>query len=236
MKKTGLLATLLLLAIGLGFSVVPAGATVTSGTVVQLGSGTAGTANAWGGNISQVNLTINSSTLHWAAFYGNVTGALRLASVSGSNTSTVKTWSVSTISGQIYASTGTNVDFSSIGGTNITGGNLDTAFSFLSGAADSGTNTVTASLNPAISVGSISIAAGTRPLITTMDWSGNQVWNEVVLTDGTPTTATSVVFAGVLNNTGRAYNNASAHFQIIIPENSAGDTSASSVSFWGELR
>lgn len=224
-------AVLLLLAFGLGFA-LPVGATsVTAGTPVTLSSVSAGTASAWGGNITQVNLTINSSTLHWQAFYGTVNGSLRLAA---NATAAVKIWSVSTITGQIYASQSSNIDFTLVNSTGVNLSNTDSAFSFLSGAADSATNSGTNNANPAFNVSQYPVSANSRPVITTMNGSGAQAWQEVVLTTDN-TTASKYVFTGLLNNSGNSFSNVSAQFQIIVPANQVGTTAATTYYFYGEI-
>ncbi|MDE1798211.1 MAG: hypothetical protein KGH63_02290, partial [Candidatus Micrarchaeota archaeon] len=169
MAKSLFIGVLLLLAASIAFG-LPVGATnVVAGTPVTLGAGAAGTAAAWGGNVTQVNLTINSSTLHWQGFYGNVTASLTL----GSGSSAVKTWTVSTLRGQIYASTSNSVDFTAVNSTAVTVANVDSAFSFLSGANDAAANTGSNDANPAFSVGAYNVSANSRPLITTYNASGS---------------------------------------------------------------
>ncbi len=231
MGKSILIGVLLLLSIHLALA-LPVGATsVTAGTPVTLGAGTAGTAAAWGGNITQVNLTINSSTLHYQGFYGSTNGSLVL----GSGSNVIKTWTISTVSGQVYASTSNSVDFTLVNSTSVTLANVDSAFSFLSGANDAMANTGTNSANPAFNVGQYAVGVNTRPLITTLNGTNSPVWQEVILAYGTPTTSTNLVFAGILNASGNSYNNVSANYQIIVPEDSAGDNTPTTYYFYGQL-
>jgi len=214
----------------------PVGATVSAGTPVTLGNIPAGTASAWGGNITQVNLTINSSTLHWQGFYGSITASLRLASGSGSNISTMKVWPVSTLSGQVYVSRSSNVDFTALNSTSVSLSALDSVFSFLSGAADSATNSGSDNANPSFYVGQYVINANTRPLITTLNNNSQAAWKEVVLRHANTGNPEDFVFVGIINSSGIAYNGQPAHFQIIVPENSAGDTSVTTYYFYGEVQ
>ena len=110
MARLAALFTFALALLALAFALPVGASSVSAGTPVTLGTFSPGTASAWGGNITQVNLTINSTTLHWQGFYGSLTGSLKLASGNASNLSTLKTWPVSTISGQVYVSTSSNVD------------------------------------------------------------------------------------------------------------------------------
>ncbi len=217
---------------GLVFAAPVGVSNVVAGTPVTLGSASAGTAQAWGGNITQVNFTINSSTLHWQAFYGTISAGLRLASSSG----TVKSWTVSSVRGMVYVSQSSNVDFSSLNSTAVTLSNVDSAFSFLSGADDSAANTGTNAANPAFNVSQYLVSINTRPLITTRNGSGVEAWKQVVLNDGNTSNTSRYVFAGFINSSGTAYDNSSAQYQVIVPENAAGDTTPTTYYFYGEIQ
>lgn len=207
-------------------------ATVSAGASQTLtNAGNAGTVAAWGGNVTRVNVTINASTRHWQGFYGSVNGSLAL----GAGTNVLKTWSLSTITGQVYVSQNNNVDFSTLNGTVVTLSNMDSAFSFLTGANDAAANTGTNSANSAFNIGSYSVLASSKPKILTQSNTGAQVWETVVLTSNT-SDATKYVFAGILNNSGTAFDGTSANFQVIVPENSAGNTAVTNYYFYGEVQ
>ena len=228
-----LFALFALLLFGGFASAGPVGATsVTAGTAVTLGSASTGTAQAWGGNITQVNFTINSSTLHWQAFYGTITAGLRLASSAG----TVKSWTVSSVHGMVYVSQSSNVDFTSLNSTLVNLGQVDSAFSFLSGADDSAANTGSNAANPQFNVSDYQVAVNSRPLITTRDGSGLESWQQVVLNDGNTTSQPHYVFAAFINASGTAYDNSSAQYQVIVPENAAGDNTPTTYYFYGEIQ
>jgi len=214
----------------------PVGATVTAGTPVTLGTQSAGTAHAWGGNITQVNLTINSSTLHWQGFFGSITASLRLASGAEGSVNTMKVWPVSTVAGQVYVSQSNNINFSALNTTATTLSNVDSAFTFLSSASDSAINTGTNSANPAFNISTFRVSANTRPLITTLNSSGSSVWRQVVMKHGASNTPSNFVFVGLINSSGVAYDGNPAHYQVIVPENSVGDTASSTYYFYGEVQ
>ena len=228
--------SIILIFAGFCFSLPTGVSSVTAGTAVTLGTQTPGTASAWGGNITSLNLTINSTTLHWQGFYGIVTSSLRLASGNSSNVSTLKLWNVSNINGQIYVSQSSNVNFSALNSTSASLANVDSAFSFLSGANDAASQTGADSSNPSFNVGQYAVAANSYPHITTFNSSGSAVWREVVMRHATTGTESDFVFVGLLNSSGVAYNGESAHFQVIVPENSAGDTSVTTYYFYGEIQ
>ena len=223
-----------LLAAGL-VAAEPVGAQVTAGTPVTLGSGPVGSVQAWGGNITSVNLAINSTTLHWQAFYGNVSAGLRLASNQSGQTYTVKSWTVDNLRGQIYVSRSSNIDFSNLSSVDPSINNLDTAFPFLSGANDRANNTGSDNANPALTVGPYSIAANTRPIIQTNNGNNSAAWTQVVLNYNDVTSATNYVFSVPINASGNAYDNTSANYQAMVPAN-ATTGSAVTYYFYGEIQ
>lgn len=220
----------------LSFALPTGASSVSAGTPVSLGTQAPGTADAWGGNITQLNLSINSSTLHWQGFYGSISASLRLASGDEGSVNTLKTWNVSNVSGQIYVSQSSNVDFTLLNSTPATLSNVDSAFAFLSGANDAAVNTGTNSANPEFNVGQYAVSANSYPLISTYDNLGNPVWKQVVMRHASSGTPSDFVFVGILNSSGIAFNGNPAHFQIIVPENSAGDTSVTTYYFYGEIQ
>ena len=229
-----LLILLPLLAAGLLAS-APVGATVSAGTPVTLGSGSVGSVEAWGGNITSVNLQINSTTLHWQAFYGNITAGLRLASNQSGTTYTVKSWTVDSLRGVVYVSPGSNVDFASLSSTSPSLNDLDTAFPFLSGANDRANATGTNNTNAVMTVGAYTISAGSRPVIQTNNGSSQAAWNQVVLNYGNVNSSTYYVFAVPINASGRAYDNSSANYQVMVPANATSGASTT-YYFYGEIQ
>lgn len=219
---------------GLAFAAAT-GAEVNAGTPVTLGSGAVGSVEAWGGNITTVNLTINSTTLHWQAFYGNITAGLRLASNQSGTTYTVKSWTVDSLRGVVFVSRGSNVDFTALSTVSTVINDLDTAFPFLADANDRANNTGTDAANPALSVGPYRINASTRPAIQTNNGDNQAAWTQVVLNDGNVSLASDFVFAVSINSSGRAYDNSSANYQVIVPANASVGTSVT-YYFYGEIQ
>ena len=212
-----------------------AGANVTAGTPVTLGTGASGSVGAWGGNITVVNLTINSTTLHWQAFYGNVSAGLRLASNQSGTTYTVKSWTVDNLRGVVFASRGNNIDFTNLSTADPALNSLDTAFPFLSSANDRANNTGTDNANPTMTVGPYTITANTRPIIQTSNSTSTTAWTQVILNDGDTSAATHYVFAVPINASGVAYDNSAANYQIIVPANASIGTSTT-YYFYGEIQ
>ncbi|PIT84156.1 hypothetical protein COU37_04815 [Candidatus Micrarchaeota archaeon CG10_big_fil_rev_8_21_14_0_10_45_29] len=210
--------------------------TVSAGTPVTLGALSPISASAWGGNVTELNLSIASVTLHWQGFYGSIVASLQIGTGSGLANGTLKQWNVSNISGQMYASRSSTVDFTVLNSTSSNLSNLDDAFSFLQGANDAAINSGSNSANPAFNIGQYAVSANSFPLITSRDDSGNEVWNEVIMRHATDGSPSDFVFVGILNNSGVAFNGDSAHFQIVVPEDSAGDATATTYYFYGEIQ
>jgi len=206
---------------------------ITAGTSRTLtNSGAAGTVAAWGGNVTPVDVVINSSTMHWQGFYGNVTGSLGL----GGGASLLKTWTLSTLRGQVYASTGSNIDFTVLNSTAVPLANLDSAFSFLSAAADSAANSGSNNANTQFNISNYNVAASSKPRIMTMNGTGDLAWETVVLNANSVGTTTAYVFTGLINNSGKAFDNTAANFQIMVPVNGAGGSPAVNYYFYGEVQ
>jgi hypothetical protein len=94
-----------------------------------------------GGNITPVNLTSDSLTDKWAAFYGNVSGNIVLTDDTSYGDYSVYNWSVSTTDGEVCATTNSSVDTSLIGMGAPSPSSIDAAWGFNSADADSGENT-----------------------------------------------------------------------------------------------
>lgn len=231
MRIISILAVFAVLA-SVSYAALPVNATVTAGTPLTLtSSATSGTVGAWGGNVTPVNLVINSSTLHWQGFFGNITGSLGL----GYGTSLLKKWTISTAAGQVYASQASVIDFTALNSTSVTLANMDSAFSFLSGATDSAANSGTNTNNTFFNISHYQVPNNTRPTLFTMNSSGALVWETVVLTTNA-SDSTKYVFAGLISNNGVAADGTSADFQIMVPEDSLGNLAATTYYFYGEVR
>lgn len=96
-----------------------------------------------GGNVTSLNLTVNDSTIKWAAFYGNVSGNIILSDNTTLNSVFNWTWSAGsnneTWPGEVCASEHAGYIFSNM--QSATAGNIDTAWSFQTSDTDSATNT-----------------------------------------------------------------------------------------------
>ncbi len=119
----------------------PGGATVTAGTAESISAPSAGSVNAQGGNVQEVNISGYTITDKWAGFFGQVSGDVRLGDSAGD---IFYKWTVDDPTGSvIYAVVnGTVNDWSS---TNIVPLYASDSImpSFLKTGADSFNNTFT---------------------------------------------------------------------------------------------
>ncbi len=114
MQKTiiaGLLAIFSVLLIG-GALAAPSGATVASTLNSSWSGQSAESMAAYGGNVSQMNVSTYQQTASWVGFWGNVTGGLTLRDAGGNS---FYSWTVSSLTDSIvYACNETTITWSTI--------------------------------------------------------------------------------------------------------------------------
>lgn len=101
---------------------------------------TAGNVTTEGGNITYVDVDVNSLTDRWAAFYGNVTGGLVLRDNTNVTAAVFEwiSWNASA-GGVVCASRGGTIQWTTVGA--ITGALIDADMSFAGTEADAAVNT-----------------------------------------------------------------------------------------------
>ena len=212
-------------------SASPVNATTSVGTPVTLPVEPATLATVTGAP-TNITLDINSTTLHWQGFYGNVTGSIAL----GYGSSKLKTWDLGPKSGQVYISTSANINFSQINSTDVLLNDVDSAFTFLSGADDSANLTGVEDSNSQINISNYVLAANSRPVIYSRDKSGSASWQQIVLAHTTPSGKDTFVFGGIIREGAQAFNGQAADFQIVVPTSGILNTTGESYYFYGEVR
>ena len=205
---------------------IPEGATISGSPTVDSGPNrTAGTRTDDGGDIITLALDLEQQTDAWKAYIGNVTGKYVLQN---SNNLSIYEWPLGTsITGEVYASR--------TGSTNFTGGAISCASNAemvteqtALGLSDSATyninNTFNSTNHSAFSAGAgNSLAENTCRSIalwindTVQTPSSSAVSQEVALHDGS-----MLVYAAIVNNDQKGFDNASLHdFQLIVAENAS---------------
>ena len=190
---------------------------------------TADTAQADGGNVSEINISTSTRTALWQGFFGVVNGSLVLSDASGD---TFYSWNITNTSGEIYVSSKAGVSFSTIRhldgncseDTPLTGFDL----------ADSANNTYKSINNVEITVGVVVInassACSVQPYVSGVENDAN--WHNMMLTDSVGTT-NDTIYATPIEATITGYDGGSYDYQILVPVDTA--TGFLTYSFYAEI-
>lgn len=229
-----LVAILAILSLGFAFA-TPNGASTVTEVISSNGpaAGTAANHSAIAGNVTELSITGNSITQSWQGYYGNVSGAIRLADASGNP---MYNWSLASPSGEVFASTASSITWSSIACFDwaADGEALETSFN-INDSADGVNETFSDSnVHDAFSVGSTSFVANQCMSTQIFDSTGAGVagnFEEVLLHDGTNT-----VFASLLEEDLSGFDNTSHDFEMLVLEDGhSGDSSTTPYFFYVEL-
>lgn len=198
--------------------------------VQSLEAGTPGKYNvtAWanytteGGNVTEINLTTNTSTEKWAGFWGQTLGNILLAPNTSANFY-VWAWSP-TSSGEVCAVAGSS-GFNWATVTTITAATIDTIWDF-GAATDNATNTFTASTCD-LNINSIDVTD------TAIADTGG-AFETCAVGDGGNTAKTDVAFCVRIANNVALFNNGTGDYELLVATN---DTVGATEQyyFWMEL-
>ncbi len=113
---------IMVMALLLSFAVVvanpdPFGTQVTELTSERARITSADDTPAYAGNVSEIGITGTSITRSWQGYFGNISGTITLDDASNH---TLYNWSLANPEGEIYASNGSNVDWTKIQCFNLT--------------------------------------------------------------------------------------------------------------------
>ncbi len=181
--------------------------------------------NISGGRIADLSVNATIQNPRWKAFVGNVTGKFTLDDPEGS---TVFDWTISSITGRIYATSNYSaLSWSSVNCSNVTtleyenyrfnhtraDDNITVTFNATINSTDDNL-TVSGSHEPFYVAGRY-MPAHTCPTLNTYSNSNPQdsTFEEVALYDGN-----SIIYAAILEDDSTGYNGFSYDFQMIVPE------------------
>jgi len=224
-------------------AIQPNGASVTPGNTGTAPNDTAGSNNAYAGNVTELTIFGYSTTQTWQGYFGNVSGTVQLAD---SNNNVLYNWTMASPSGEVYSSTNSSISWNNIqcfnftadetyaneagngGTTNLHGLNLtglENRFNVVSSDVDgvnetfdllgAGTHNTFNTANNGFSIGE---CRNTR----VYDSSGTGVNNnfeEVLLYE--PSTR-SVVFTSLLDNNLSGFDNKPHDFEMLVLEDGHG--------------
>lgn len=187
----------------------------TSGTIV----------NTSGGYVSDLNITATVQDTRWKAFVGWINGAFTLDDSTGS---TIYDWSISTVSGEVYATRASGAvswgNIACASAANITA--EDTALEHA--LEDNITSTFTGTNTGTYVVAGTSIGAGACSSIYTYVDNATQssLFEEFILYDDT-----NLIFATNIEDMDGGYDGNNYDFQMIVPEN-GNETFSSSTAYY----
>jgi hypothetical protein len=211
----------------------PNGVLIVSNTTEVPTPQTAGTITTAGGSFTTMLLNATTQTMRWKAYVGNVTGVFKLQD--GSNF-TIYDWNMSTVTGEVYASRNSSINWSGIRcATNTSLQNEQTGINMTTSKEDSINRTFNNTVHRSFYVGTKLITNSTCRAIATYVNNTRQAaseaasFQEILLDDNQ-----RVVYATLLENKARGYNNGSFDFQMIVADSDISPTPAT-YYFWTEL-
>ncbi len=229
MNKIALLATLVaIFVLPLAMAAEPGGATVqTNADQGVYPASSAGSVNVNAGHTYLTNLSAEQSTYHWAGLFGNVTGKIVLG-----DTSSFKMFEWDAIGQWVYASIASALTWTGTWDA-ATCSDVESAFSFLTGASDDCAHTFTATDN--FNSEATGQSASSTIEAQTYDNTTTAYWNTMVVKDGAATP--NLVFVAPVETGHKSFNNQTVQYQMILPENGGnGDTSPTQYYLWVELK
>jgi hypothetical protein len=177
-----------------------------------------------GGNISSMNLSANTLTDRWAAFFGNLTGSIYLTDAGGATTNYVYTWTASASSGgYACASNSSAYDFTTASTATATG--INTYFN-LGAASDNATATFTTN-------GCTLNFAGQGAIAGVLDVATGNNAGDSFKTCAINSSTSSYAFCTAANSTGKNYLGNDANYEIMVP--TAPGTALMTYYFYAEL-
>lgn len=171
-------------------------------------------ANAVGGNVTEINIAAITITKSWQGYYGNITGQITLQD---GNNNTFYNWSMTSLSGRVYATRNSSLSWTTINCTNA--GNRTLEETYLGQVAtdsDSVSNTFSATAHPAFNVSTSQINANT--CFTTNGYVNNnsQSANYTMLL---LQSRTDIIYATIMNSSVVGFDGRQHDFELLVGEN-----------------
>jgi len=198
---------------------VPTGPTIIFNSTTNATSRPAAAITTAGGSFTTLILNTTGQTYRWKAYVGNVSGKLTLADATNKS---IFDWSVTSVTGEIYATRSSVIDWSTIGCAN-TGiiAAEDTYMNMTLTSPDTINKTFANTVHRSFYVGDRKINNSTCRAIATyvngtaQTPSENAAFQEILLAD----TSSNMVYATLVNSSTIGYNNQRYDFQMIVAEN-----------------
>lgn len=198
------------------------------------------------GNLTSLVVSGESVTKRWQGFFGNITGGIKL---DDANNNSLYSWGDTDPDGEIYAANGSSVDWDKIQCVNFSTNTsvlmynvtqLNAFIGLTSPTDQASDDSVNATFNltygdngDTFSIGSIEITnADNCSMVRLFNSSGDPSENfqEVLLTDNE-----SIVFATIISQNQRGYDNTTVDFQMIVGVNGTVQGTVRNYFFYVEL-
>jgi len=191
------------------------------------------TANAVAGNVTQLDISALFVTTSWQGYYGNVSGEITL---DDAQNNTFYNWSITTASGEIYASRAASPTWATIGCADA--GEItseETYLGQLAGDGDSVSNTfLNTATHPAFNVSTVQITAddcyATNAFINTGQSATD--FYQVLLADG----GSNIVYSTLIDDDQTGFDGSTWDFEMLVGENGKANTAVTPYYFFVELQ
>lgn len=202
--------------------------TVTNEGSSTAASGVADSTTAIAGNVTELTIFGKSTTQTWTGYFGNVSGSIELANSAGN---VMYNWSTASPSGEVLASTDSNVDWTNIVCASLANiATLETTFNVGASAVD-GVEETFSGIYPTLTLASQTLNNCNSTDLFDEQGAASTDFKEVLLWDGD-----AAVFASILNQDVLGFDNKQHDFEMLVLEDGHnGDTSTTDYYFYVEL-
>ena len=216
------LTILIALAYAITASATPTKIACSAGTAESWSGGGGCNYVAQGGNITPLNMSVNSQTNAWQGFYGEVTGNITLRDNSGDQ---MYSWSGVNITGEVYASVSNGVNWAGIVGVTVC-----TADEALTGTGtDRTNNTFTRNASLVIwNIGNVAINDSCQTYTYVNNASQTTSFEEIIVSDGV-----NNVYATKIDSNTAGFDGNTHDYQLIVPDNTT--IATTTYYFYAEL-
>ncbi|MEM4638219.1 MAG: hypothetical protein QXK76_04325, partial [Candidatus Woesearchaeota archaeon] len=177
------------------------------------------------GTITVLTMNLNQQDYRWKAYVGNVTGKLAL---DDGTANTIYDWSLTTITGEVYVSRASNINWINVSCANQTViDNEQTALGMSFSSSDNINNTFIYNIHKSIIVGTKNIANSTcRSTATYINdapqiISESALFQEILLSD---VLTGSLIYTTFIEDNQVGYNGETFDFQLLLAENESSST------------
>jgi len=188
-------------------------------------------ADARGGNVTEININTLTITKSWQGYYGNISGIVTLQDASSN---TFYNWTMANTNGRVFATRVNSVSWTTVACTS--GAQRTTEEGYLGQAytdSDSVTNTFNTTTHPAFNVSTVSLTANT--CYATNGYVNNNSQSSsyamVLLNAGA-----NIIYTALTNKSTVGFDGRQHDFQLLVSENEkTGSVGVTSYYFWTEF-